>query len=148
MDVNDVLLCIWTTFMRCAMNAGTVILTGTPAGVGFARTPPVYLQPGDMVEVCAPSGMLPPQRIHCLRQRHTDIRLSDRRVRISFQMIGVVRLATLIVTTVLLPDHNRKYRNAIQHGCIVEDAEIDRSVHDARAPNTSMATLMSHLVAR
>lgn len=30
---------------------GTVILTGTPAGVGAGRTPPVYLQPGDAVEV-------------------------------------------------------------------------------------------------
>lgn len=30
---------------------GTVILTGTPAGVGFARTPPVYLKPGDVVEM-------------------------------------------------------------------------------------------------
>lgn len=30
---------------------GTVILTGTPHGVGFARTPPVYLQPGDRVVV-------------------------------------------------------------------------------------------------
>lgn len=29
---------------------GTVILTGTPSGVGFARTPPVYLKPGDIVE--------------------------------------------------------------------------------------------------
>ncbi|HEY4186354.1 MAG TPA: fumarylacetoacetate hydrolase family protein [Polyangia bacterium] len=31
--------------------AGTVILTGTPAGVGMARTPPVWLQPGDVVTV-------------------------------------------------------------------------------------------------
>jgi 2-keto-4-pentenoate hydratase/2-oxohepta-3-ene-1,7-dioic acid hydratase in catechol pathway len=31
--------------------AGTVILTGTPAGVGMARTPPVWLQSGDEVEV-------------------------------------------------------------------------------------------------
>lgn len=31
--------------------AGTVILTGTPAGVGAARKPPVFLQPGDVVEV-------------------------------------------------------------------------------------------------
>lgn len=31
--------------------AGTVILTGTPSGVGSARTPPRYLQPGDVVEV-------------------------------------------------------------------------------------------------
>jgi 2-keto-4-pentenoate hydratase/2-oxohepta-3-ene-1,7-dioic acid hydratase in catechol pathway len=30
---------------------GTVILTGTPPGVGFARKPPVYLQPGDSVTV-------------------------------------------------------------------------------------------------
>ncbi|MDW7712176.1 MAG: fumarylacetoacetate hydrolase family protein [Deferrisomatales bacterium] len=30
---------------------GTVILTGTPPGVGFARTPPVFLQPGDEVTV-------------------------------------------------------------------------------------------------
>jgi 2-keto-4-pentenoate hydratase/2-oxohepta-3-ene-1,7-dioic acid hydratase in catechol pathway len=30
---------------------GTLILTGTPHGVGAARTPPVYLQPGDSVTV-------------------------------------------------------------------------------------------------
>jgi 2-keto-4-pentenoate hydratase/2-oxohepta-3-ene-1,7-dioic acid hydratase in catechol pathway len=30
---------------------GTVILTGTPSGVGFTRSPPVFLQPGDRVEV-------------------------------------------------------------------------------------------------
>lgn len=30
---------------------GTVILTGTPHGVGMARTPPVLLQPGDSVTV-------------------------------------------------------------------------------------------------
>ncbi|HEX2746566.1 MAG TPA: fumarylacetoacetate hydrolase family protein [Verrucomicrobiales bacterium] len=30
---------------------GTVILTGTPHGVGFARTPPVFMQPGDTVSV-------------------------------------------------------------------------------------------------
>lgn len=29
---------------------GDVIATGTPAGVGFARTPPEYLTPGDVVE--------------------------------------------------------------------------------------------------
>lgn len=29
---------------------GDVILTGTPSGVGFARTPPRYLRPGDVVE--------------------------------------------------------------------------------------------------
>ena len=31
--------------------AGTVILTGTPHGVGFARKPPVFLQAGDTVTV-------------------------------------------------------------------------------------------------
>ena len=30
---------------------GTVIMTGTPSGVGFARKPPVFLRPGDVVEV-------------------------------------------------------------------------------------------------
>ncbi|MBM3280166.1 MAG: fumarylacetoacetate hydrolase family protein [Candidatus Handelsmanbacteria bacterium] len=30
---------------------GTVILTGTPQGVGFARKPPVWLQPGDEVTI-------------------------------------------------------------------------------------------------
>jgi 2-keto-4-pentenoate hydratase/2-oxohepta-3-ene-1,7-dioic acid hydratase in catechol pathway len=30
---------------------GTVILTGTPHGVGFARTPPVWLKAGDTVSI-------------------------------------------------------------------------------------------------
>ncbi len=30
---------------------GTVILTGTPDGVGMARNPPVFLKPGDVVEI-------------------------------------------------------------------------------------------------
>ena len=30
---------------------GDVIVTGTPSGVGFARKPPRFLVPGDMVEV-------------------------------------------------------------------------------------------------
>jgi 2-keto-4-pentenoate hydratase/2-oxohepta-3-ene-1,7-dioic acid hydratase in catechol pathway len=29
---------------------GTIIATGTPDGVGFARTPPEYLQPGDVMD--------------------------------------------------------------------------------------------------
>jgi 2-keto-4-pentenoate hydratase/2-oxohepta-3-ene-1,7-dioic acid hydratase in catechol pathway len=29
---------------------GTIIATGTPEGVGFARTPPEFLQPGDVME--------------------------------------------------------------------------------------------------
>jgi len=30
---------------------GTVILTGTPEGVGFARKPPVFLKPGDTIAI-------------------------------------------------------------------------------------------------
>ncbi|TAN31774.1 FAA hydrolase family protein [bacterium] len=33
------------------LEPGDVIATGTPAGVGFTRRPPVYLKPGDTVEV-------------------------------------------------------------------------------------------------
>jgi 2-keto-4-pentenoate hydratase/2-oxohepta-3-ene-1,7-dioic acid hydratase in catechol pathway len=33
------------------LSPGTVILTGTPHGVGGARKPPVFLQPGDTVTV-------------------------------------------------------------------------------------------------
>ncbi len=32
------------------LEPGDIIATGTPAGVGFARTPPEYLKPGDRVE--------------------------------------------------------------------------------------------------
>ncbi len=35
----------------CTLLPGTLILTGTPEGVGFIRKPPVYLMPGDRVEV-------------------------------------------------------------------------------------------------
>ncbi len=30
---------------------GTLLLTGTPAGVGLARKPPIFLKPGDLFEV-------------------------------------------------------------------------------------------------
>ena len=33
------------------LEAGDVIATGTPGGVGAARKPPVWLTPGDRVEV-------------------------------------------------------------------------------------------------
>ncbi len=35
---------------------GDIIATGTPSGVGFARKPPVFLRPGDVVE-CAIEGI-------------------------------------------------------------------------------------------
>jgi 2-keto-4-pentenoate hydratase/2-oxohepta-3-ene-1,7-dioic acid hydratase in catechol pathway len=37
---------------RCmTLLPGTVIMTGTPSGVGFARKPPVWLRAGDVVEI-------------------------------------------------------------------------------------------------
>ena len=33
------------------LEPGDLVATGTPAGVGFARTPPVWLRPGDEVTV-------------------------------------------------------------------------------------------------
>ena len=33
------------------LEAGTLIITGTPGGVGMGRTPPLYLKAGDVVEV-------------------------------------------------------------------------------------------------
>ncbi|MDJ0655588.1 MAG: fumarylacetoacetate hydrolase family protein [Xanthomonadales bacterium] len=33
------------------LEPGDVIVTGTPGGVGFARTPPLWMQPGDRIEV-------------------------------------------------------------------------------------------------
>jgi 2-keto-4-pentenoate hydratase/2-oxohepta-3-ene-1,7-dioic acid hydratase in catechol pathway len=35
----------------CTLLPGDLIFTGTPPGVGTARTPPVYLKPGDVAEV-------------------------------------------------------------------------------------------------
>lgn len=36
---------------RITLEAGAVVSTGTPAGVGFARVPPEYLRPGDQVRI-------------------------------------------------------------------------------------------------
>ncbi|HQP07188.1 MAG TPA: fumarylacetoacetate hydrolase family protein, partial [Smithellaceae bacterium] len=33
------------------LHPGTVILTGTPEGVGFTRRPPLFLQPGDDIRI-------------------------------------------------------------------------------------------------
>jgi len=35
----------------CTLSPGDLIFTGTPGGVGFTRRPPVFLKPGDTVEV-------------------------------------------------------------------------------------------------
>ena len=36
--------------MGQTLEAGDIISTGTPQGVGFARTPPEFMQPGDLLE--------------------------------------------------------------------------------------------------
>ena len=46
--VGDTLSLISRTF---TLRPGDLLATGTPAGVGYARTPPWLLQPGDVVEV-------------------------------------------------------------------------------------------------
>jgi 2-keto-4-pentenoate hydratase/2-oxohepta-3-ene-1,7-dioic acid hydratase in catechol pathway len=46
-SVADVLSFISRTF---TLTPGDLIATGTPSGVGYARTPPRLLQPGDVVE--------------------------------------------------------------------------------------------------
>ena len=43
------LIAYCSTFLPLA--TGDVIVTGTPGGVGARRTPPVYMKPGDVVEV-------------------------------------------------------------------------------------------------
>lgn len=35
----------------CTLEPGTVIATGTPAGVGFARNPPVFMKDGDTCDI-------------------------------------------------------------------------------------------------
>ncbi|MCZ2805342.1 fumarylacetoacetate hydrolase family protein [Modestobacter sp. VKM Ac-2983] len=46
--VGDTLSLISRTF---TLRPGDVLATGTPSGVGYARTPPWLMQPGDVVEV-------------------------------------------------------------------------------------------------
>jgi acylpyruvate hydrolase len=43
------LVSILSSFMT--LKAGDVIVTGTPSGVGLARKPPLWMKPGDVVEV-------------------------------------------------------------------------------------------------
>jgi len=33
------------------LEVGDVIAMGTPSGVGYARTPPVWMKPGDLIEI-------------------------------------------------------------------------------------------------
>lgn len=49
--VYDIPTLIESLSSTMTLRPGTVILTGTPSGVGFARTPPVWLKAGDVVQV-------------------------------------------------------------------------------------------------
>jgi 2-keto-4-pentenoate hydratase/2-oxohepta-3-ene-1,7-dioic acid hydratase in catechol pathway len=49
--IYDVPTLIESLSSTLTLRAGSIILTGTPAGVGFARKPPVWLKPGDKVVV-------------------------------------------------------------------------------------------------
>ena len=46
--VDEIIAYLSTIF---TLEPGDLIFTGTPPGVGMARKPPVWLQPGDIVEV-------------------------------------------------------------------------------------------------
>ncbi len=47
------------------LQPGDVIVTGTPGGIGAARTPPLWLAAGDLVEVDIPGVGLLANRIEC-----------------------------------------------------------------------------------
>ena len=47
----DVATVISTISEAITLQAGDVIFSGTPAGVGFGRTPKLYMKHGDVVEV-------------------------------------------------------------------------------------------------
>ena len=42
---------VWYCSQFMVMDPGDVIVTGTPGGVGSRRTPPLWMKPGDVVEV-------------------------------------------------------------------------------------------------
>jgi 2-keto-4-pentenoate hydratase/2-oxohepta-3-ene-1,7-dioic acid hydratase in catechol pathway len=49
--IFDVPTVIESLSSTMTLRPGSVILTGTPHGVGFGRTPPVWLKPGDTVSI-------------------------------------------------------------------------------------------------
>ncbi|HOP80266.1 MAG TPA: fumarylacetoacetate hydrolase family protein [Armatimonadota bacterium] len=54
-NTNDMIFSCSQLVSYCSrvatLKPGTVIMTGTPSGVGFSRKPPVFMKPGDTVEV-------------------------------------------------------------------------------------------------
>jgi 2-keto-4-pentenoate hydratase/2-oxohepta-3-ene-1,7-dioic acid hydratase in catechol pathway len=59
--IDDLIFDIPTLVSYCSdwtpLVAGDVISTGTPEGVGFARKPPLWMKPGDVVEVEIDGGI-------------------------------------------------------------------------------------------
>jgi 2-keto-4-pentenoate hydratase/2-oxohepta-3-ene-1,7-dioic acid hydratase in catechol pathway len=51
MLINDIPECIYHLSNGLTLEAGDLISTGTPSGIGHARDPQEYLRPGDVVEV-------------------------------------------------------------------------------------------------
>ena len=49
-QIFDVATVIETLSKGMTLEAGDIIATGTPSGVGYVRNPPEYLMPGDLVE--------------------------------------------------------------------------------------------------
>ncbi|MGH2908728.1 MAG: fumarylacetoacetate hydrolase family protein [Solirubrobacteraceae bacterium] len=49
--IFDIPRCVEYVSSFTTLRPGDVIATGTPGGVGFARTPPLWLTPGDLLEV-------------------------------------------------------------------------------------------------
>ncbi len=54
-NTRDMIFDVATLVSECsqamALAPGDIIITGTPSGVGLARTPPLWMQPGDVCEV-------------------------------------------------------------------------------------------------
>ncbi|WP_373987271.1 fumarylacetoacetate hydrolase family protein [Duganella sp. BuS-21] len=49
--IFDVATLITTLSEAMTLEPGDVIATGTPSGVGYARTPPVFMREGDVIEI-------------------------------------------------------------------------------------------------
>ena len=49
-QIFDIATTVSTLSKAMTLLPGDIIATGTPSGVGFARNPPEYLEPGDVVE--------------------------------------------------------------------------------------------------
>lgn len=56
------------------LQPGDIISTGTPSGVGFARNPPQFLKPGDVVECSITSLGTIRNQVKEVHERHTIIR--------------------------------------------------------------------------